>query len=114
MSEELKKLFDILKKSPMLSHKPLSDGALLALAQDLIDNGVKVPPVKVGDYLWTDVGEDEIIIDKIRVMTVTETENGYDICLGEGLGKDYRITEKDIDNGVFFRTEEPAKKILTL
>lgn len=85
------------------------------LAEELYNKGVRIPPINVGDYLWTDIGEeDEVIIGKVKVVSVTQTEKGYDICLGEGLGQNYRITENDIDNGVFFRAEEPAKKILTL
>lgn len=88
----------------------LSDLSKRALAEELYNNGVRIPPINVGDYLWTDVGEDdEVVIGKVKVVSVTQTENGYDICLGEGLGENYRITEEDIDNGDFFRTEELAQ-----
>lgn len=87
----------------------LNDYSQRGLAEELYNKGVRIPPINVGDYLWTDVGqEDEVIIDKVKVVSVTQTENGYDICLGEGLGENYRITEEDIDNDYFFRTEELA------
>lgn len=87
----------------------LNDYSQRGLAEELYNKGVRIPPVNVGDYLWTDVGqEDEVIIDKVKVVSVTQTENGYDICLGEGLGENYRISEEDIDTDTFFRTEELA------
>lgn len=88
----------------------LNDYSQRGLAEELYNKGVRVPPINVGDYLWTDIGEeDEIVIGKVKVVSVTQTEFGYDICLGEGLGENYRITEEDIDNGDFFRTEELAQ-----
>lgn len=66
---------------------------------------IKVPLVRVGDYLWTDIGSDgDVIIDKVKVTSVCETEKGYDICLNG-----YRITEEDIGDE-FFRCEEEANK----
>ena len=105
---EFDKLLQFINNAPQCTM--FSEEAKRSLVQNLLNNGVKVPPVKIGDFLWTDIGETEFVIMQTEVTSVRESKEGYDIWLNLGT-KDYHITEEDIGK-TFFYTEEEANATL--
>lgn len=81
------------------------------MADYLIENGVIVPPCKVGDTVWLAFSwfDSEVVKGKISMLQ-QKADGSWKIRVSDSVGvKDFPITE--IGNVIFFTKEEAENKL---
>lgn len=93
-----------------------SDKSINAIADHLLENGVIVPPCKVGDVVYfvgRNNGKPIGTIDVLVIVGIEKTEQGFN---AKAKFKDnenvFKILDFRIDNYVFFSTREEAEQAL--
>lgn len=90
-------------------HKPMKEvwfsQAIEKLADKLIENGVIVPPCKVGDIVWVD--------DFMWGLIPCKVDRPYHCICGEKGGCTFErsFTDDDFGKTVFFTKEEAEQKL---
>ncbi len=77
------------------------------VAETLLEKGVEVPLVNIGDKLWTDVGEDEICVDTVEVVGLDKTAEGTTVRMKYGT-MCFSCDESQLEKQGFLFTEKEA------
>jgi hypothetical protein len=110
---EARKEWDVYFNDCLLKGNPRSKTLNEFIADHLIENGVIVPPCKVGDKLYF-VCVDEICedyIDKGKVYAISQNENTLWFSVRYLSGLRYDHTSSDFGKTVFLTKEEAEQKL---
>jgi hypothetical protein len=125
MRDRLVELFKKIEYTPFLGSPSISnlalqftDYALYSICDDLIENGVIVPPCKVGDHIYYVFGKNASLpfgANRIRPLLVravasTEDKKGWFVRVSlEGIVHDFKFS--DFGKTVFLTKEQAEQKL---
>lgn len=110
---ERKRLVELLYGSKLIHNafnndEGLAHHLIMNLATNLIDNGIVVPPVKVGQTVYA------LVIEKIEEFVVVSVEfsraSGFSLMASNGIYP-MLYNDKDIGKTVFTSREEALEKL---
>ena len=93
----------------------LTDGEIKIVADYLLENGVIVPPCKIGDKVYfvsRNSGKPTGVIDEVEIVMIGKIESGF-CAKGKLNGITFDIMPHfEIDNYSFFLSREEAEQAL--
>jgi hypothetical protein len=122
MRDRLVELFKKIEYTPYLGSPSISnlalqftDYALYSICDDLIENGVIVPPCKVGQivYIINDFDTEEPYVLPVEVVELGQSKNGQWIAIDLPLGLKISryISWDDIGKDIFLTKAEAEQKL---